>query len=59
MDYILVGSVLVIALSAVVKYFLDLGKQPQSGSIHCSGCNSGCHTDFPENEDYGLLRQLK
>jgi len=58
-DYALVAIVLAIALGAVFRYFSGLGKSPKNESISCAGCNSGCHADLPDNQDYGLLRKLK
>jgi hypothetical protein len=58
-DMILVIIVLGIAVGAVLKYFLALGKAPENESISCAGCHSGCHSHLPENQDIGLLRQVK
>jgi len=59
MDITLVTLALGIAVAAVVKYFIGLGRVPKGTTVSCSGCNSGCHPDVPENPSLGLLKNIK
>ncbi|NQT63174.1 MAG: hypothetical protein HQ556_09490 [Candidatus Marinimicrobia bacterium] len=58
-DILLVTLVVAFAVWYTIKYFYNLGKAPEGESISCSGCNSSCHTDIPDNPSLGLLRKLK
>ncbi|MBT3632006.1 MAG: hypothetical protein HOD43_14390 [Candidatus Marinimicrobia bacterium] len=57
-DILLVTISVVIAIWYTAKYFFNLGKTPKSGSISCSGCNSSCHTDIPDNPSLALLKKF-
>ncbi|MBC8193774.1 MAG: hypothetical protein ISR87_02030 [Candidatus Marinimicrobia bacterium] len=58
-DLLMVTLAVGIAIWFTVKYFYNLGKAPKGESVSCSGCNSGCHDDIPENPSLGLLRKNK
>ena len=59
MDTLLVGIVLFMAVGAVVKYFVGLGKSPAHKPVSCAGCNANCHPQVSPHEDSGLLSRIK
>jgi len=58
-DLILVGLSVGLALWAVIKYFINLGRLPKGQAISCSGCNSVCHDDIIENPTLEVINKLK
>ncbi|NQV42797.1 MAG: hypothetical protein HQ506_10620 [Candidatus Marinimicrobia bacterium] len=58
-DLAMVALAVAAAFWFTVKYFYNLGKAPKGESVSCSGCNSGCHDDIPDNPSLGLLKKIK